>query len=165
MQLNEFFNYKNQLMKDICSDRKIVELITDETTNSLPNFDLRYTKVFPYEFIPETVEDGSTFVCFDVDIDSVESKTVYSALLYVWVFTHKSKMRLSKGGVRTDELSAAIDKKLNGSRMYGLGELDLKAVERFSPITDYQGRVLVYSATDFNRAGVSHKPPSKRGIR
>lgn len=165
MQLDELKIYKTQLMKDICSDRKVVDLITDREKNQLPKFDLRYTKVFPYEFVPETVEDGCTFVCFDVDIDNVENKTIYEPVLYVWIFTHKSKMRLAKGGVRTDELSAAINKILNGNRQYGLGELNLRAVERFSPAKDYQGRVLVYSATDFNRPGVKHNPPVRRGNR
>ena len=100
-------------------------------------------------------------MCFDVDISNVLNKTFYIPVLYVWVFTHKSKMRLSSGGIRVDALASKIDELLNGSRFYGLGELELRQVGRFSPITDYQGRFLVYYAKDFNRS-TSKQPPSNR---
>ena len=152
MQLEEFFSYKNRLMKGICGDGKIARLITDDPDVRTPSHALAYTQVFPYEYIPETVDEGKTFICFDVDIDRVENKTFYMPVLYVWCFTHKSKFRLPGGGVRLDQLSSELDRLLNGSRIYGLGELNLRSVTRFSPILDYQGRVLVYTAKDFNRS-------------
>ena len=157
MELEEFFNYKNHLMKELCQNRNIVTLITDSDDSKVPNHTLPYSQIFPYEFIPETIDDGQTFVCFDVDIGDVLNKTYYLPVLYIWIFTHKSKMRLDEGGVRIDKLASEIDKMLNGSRFYGLGELDLKQVGRFSPIVDYQGRVLTYKAVDFNRSAA--KPP------
>ena len=164
MSLKDFFDYKNRLMQDLCKSREIVTLVTDNQDSDVPNHTLPYSQVFPYEYIPETVNDGQTFICFDVDIASVENKTFYIPVLYIWAFTHKSKFRLNKadgGGVRIDRLCAEIDKVLNGSRYYGLGTLDLVRVERFSPILDYQGRVMVYTTRDFNRFG-SKTPPSNR---
>lgn len=105
-----------------------------------------------------------TFICFDVDIAEVIDKTFYVPVVYVWVFTHKSKLHLEEGGVRSDKLAVEINKELSGSRYFGLGELDLSQVGRFSPITDYQGRVLTYYAKDFNRLSPSKKPPSRRKI-
>ena len=162
MLLDEFFDYKNELMKTLCCNEEIVRLVTDSRKAPVPNYDLAYKQIYPYEFVPETVDDGKTFICFDVDIADVEDKTFYLPVVYVWVFTHKSKMRLSEGGIRTDQLAVEINKELNGSRYFGLGELDLYSVGRFSPITDYQGRVLTYSAKDFNRAGISKRPPANR---
>lgn len=162
MFLDEFFDYKNELMKTICSSREIVRLVTDSKEAPVPNYGMIYTQVFPFEFVPDTVDDGMTFICFDVDIPKVVDKTYYLPALYVWVFTHKSKMRLNEGGVRTDLLAVEINRELNGSRLFGLGELDLYSVERFSPAPDYQGRVLTYTARDFNRAGTSRRPPANR---
>ena len=162
MYLDEFFDYKNELMKTLCSNKDIVRLVTDSKDAPVPNYDLAYSQIFPFEFVPETVDDGMTFICFDVDIPEVIDKTYYLPALYVWVFTHKSKMRLNEGGIRTDQLAVEINKELNGSRYFGLGELDLYSVGRFSPITDYQGRVLTYSARDFNRGGTSRRPPANR---
>lgn len=161
MNLQEFFDYKNQIMKELCCNADIVTLVTDNEDSPVPNHTLAYSQIFPYEFVPETVDNGQTFICFDSDIVEVVNKTFYVPVLYVWVFTHKSKMRLPEGGVRVDRLASEIDKALNGSRYFGLGELDLDNVSRFSPITDYQGRVLTYYAKDFNRLA-SKQPPSNR---
>lgn len=162
MLLDEFFDYKNELMKTLCSNEQVVRLVTDSGKAPVPNYDLAYKQIYPYEFVPETVDDAKTFICFDVDIAEVEDKTFYLPVVYVWILTHKSKMRLIEGGIRTDQLAVEINKELNGSRYFGLGELDLYSVGRFSPITDYQGRVLTYSAKDFNRISPSKRPPANR---
>lgn len=161
MELNELFDYKNRFMKDLCCNESVVKLITDKEDSKVPNHTLAYSQIFPFEFVPETVDNGQTFVCFDVDIVDVQNKTFYTPVLYVWVFTHKSKLHLPEGGVRTDALAVEINRFLNGSRFYGLGELELKSVTRFSPINDYQGRALAYVARDFNRS-ISQPVPSNR---
>ena len=159
MYLEEFFDYKNKAVETLCRNEKIVRLITDSDDAPVPNYDLAYKQIFPYEFVPDTVDDGKVFICLDVDIAEVKNKTFYVPVLYLWVFAHKSKLRLEEGGVRTDQICAEIDKELNGSRFFGLGELDLFTVKRFTPITDYQGRVMAYYAQDFNRLHPSNKKP------
>lgn len=150
MQLQEFFDYKNQLMADLLTNESIVKLLDDDIP--MQNADtLAYTQVFPCEYVPETVQESKTFICFDVDIQESVNKTYLLPTLYVWVFTHRSKLRLPEGGVRTDKLCSEICKAINGSRNYGLGELNLFAVKRFAPMTDYQGKVLTFHAKDFNR--------------
>lgn len=163
MQLDELFDYKNQLAEDLLTDETIVRLLSDDCTVTENPEQLMYKQVFPYEYVPETLEHGQTFICCDVDIQQSYNKTFLQPILYVWVFTHKSKLRLPDGGVRTDRLASEITKALNGSRNYGLGELDIYSVKRFAPITDYQGKVLLFRATDFNRFTPNGKPvPSNR---
>ena len=160
--LRELFDYKNKLMEDILTSGKIVGLIEDGMTVAEAD-GLRYTQVFPYEFVPDTVEHGKTFVCFDVDILGVENKTFIHPVIYVWVFTHKSKMRAQGGGVRVDNLVSEIASVLNGSRYYGLGELDLRSVKRFAPMTDFQGKYMVFDAKDYNRLSpTGQKIPGNR---
>lgn len=164
MNLNEFFDYKNRIMEDLCSSPEIVKILTEEENPSVPDVSLPYSQVFPFEFIPETVDSAHTFICFDTDIINVLNKTFYEPALYVWIFTHKSKLRMRNGeGILPDKLSYEVDRILNGNRKYGMGTLDLDSVHRFSPIQDYQGRVLVYSARDWNRPGVNKPVPAKRG--
>lgn len=163
MQLDEFFDYKNRLMDDLLTSKRIITLLSDDCKTIRSPESLVYSQVFPYEYIPETVTHGHTFICCEVEIQKVSSKTYLTPALYVWVFTHKSKIRLPEGGVRTDKLCSEIAKAINGSRFYGLGELDLYSVKRFAPITDYQGKVMMFQATDFNRFSPSGKPvPSNR---
>lgn len=164
MYLQDFYDYKNQLMDDLLTNESIVKLLTDESKIIAEPGRLVYTQVFPYEYIPDTVEHGKTFICCDVDVQRTISKTYLSPTLNIWVFTHKSKLRLPDGGgVRTDRLASEITKVINGSRMYGLGELEFYSAKRFAPITDYQGKALVFHANEFNRLSPTGKPvPSNR---
>lgn len=151
MQLSDLYDYKNKLMEDLLTNEKIVELLNEELPFSEAR-SLAYKQVFPAEYIPETVHDGSTFICFDVDVQSADSKTFLTPILYVWVFAHRSRLRLPDGGgVRTDALCSEICKAINGSREYGLGELNLYAVRRFAPMTDYNGKVMTFIMKEFNR--------------
>lgn len=155
--LDELFDYKNQLMDDMLTNEQIIRLLSDDGKTLASPETLMYSQVFPYEYVPDVVEHGQTFICCEVDIKDVVNKTFLVPVLYIWVFTHKSKVRLPGGGVRTDKLSSEITKIINGSRMYGLGELNLQSAKRFSPIGDYQGRILTFYTKDFNRLSPSDK--------
>lgn len=163
MQLDELFDYKNRLVHDLLTNKEVVRLLDDDEEGIQNPEELVYTQVFPYEYVPEMITHGQTFICCDVDIQKVTSKTFLTPYLYIWVFTHKSKIRLRDSGVRTDRLCSEIVEAINGSRYYGLGELELNSARRFHPIDDYLGRVLTFNATDFNRLSPSGKSaPSNR---
>ena len=173
MYLEEFINYKNQLTDDLLGNEEIVRLMNDkyELTPIEHAGELFRTQLFPYEFIPETVEHGKTFVCFDVDInrssgrwDFQSGKMTYNPVLYIWIFTHKSLLWLPDGGgVRMDRLASEIVKTINGSHFYGMGTLDLYSVKRFAPMADYNGKVLTFDAKDWNNPSPSgHAWPKNR---
>jgi hypothetical protein len=163
LQLEDFFDYKNQLMEDILTTESIVRLL-DEEISMDDAAKLAYSQVFPCEYVPETVQGGKTYICFDVDILKSSNSTFYIPTIYIWIFAHRSQLRLPDGGgVRTDTICSELCKKINGSRKYGLGELDLYSAKRFAPMTDYQGKVLCFYAKDFNRVYDPSKPtPSNR---
>ncbi len=166
MYLEEFYDYKNQLVSDIISNPEIVRLLNDNDEVLTSPEELIYTQIFPYEYVPETIEHGQTFVCCDVDVQRSLNKTFLSPVLYIWIFTHKSKLRLTEGGVRVDRIASEISKTINGSRYYGLGELNMYSSKRFAPINDYQGKVLTFHMTEFNRTnptGKTYSANRKRG--
>lgn len=150
MQLQDFYDYKNKLMEDLLTSPEIVSLVDSELEFE-DSVSLAYKQIFPYEYVPDTIQEGKTFICFDVDIEKSLNKTFYLPTIRVWVFTHKSKLRLPEGGVRTDKLCSEISKKINGSKWYGLGELDLESVRRFAPVTDFQGKCMTFQAREYNR--------------
>lgn len=163
MLLEEFYDYKNQMMEDILTTKSIVDLLGNDVEHEIPALELAYTQVFPFEYIPDTVEHSRTYICFDIDIQKSANQTYYYPIIYVWIFTHKSLMRLPEGGVRTDKIAAELAKKLCGSMMYGLGPLEMYSSKRFAPITDYQGKVLTFHALDFNSPKPTKQPiPSNR---
>lgn len=166
MYLGELFDYKNKLMEDLCKNEEIVRLVTGEECPLLPAHELAYKKFFPYEHIPETASEASVYICFEVTARKVPNKTFYYPMIYIWIAAHQSKMRPEWGGVLTDQIAIEIDKMLNGSRLYGQGELELSAVDTFAPTTGYLGRSLAYATRDFNRGNMKHPVPGnrKRGV-
>lgn len=157
MQLQDLFDYKNQLMQDLLTNENIVRLI-DSDIDMKDAYKLAYNKVFPYEYVPDTTNNGDTFVCFDVDVLDIMNKTFLNPTLYVWVFTHRTNMRLPQGGLRVDKFCAELCEAINGSRMYGLGELEFKSMRRFAPMTDFQGKCLIFKAVEINRYHTPLKP-------
>lgn len=135
----------------------MVKLINEEKTLETAG-ELAYTQLFPYEYIPETVEHGHTYICCEVDVMASSSRTSKSTRLYyrptlnIWIMVHKSKLRLPEGGVRFDVIAAEIANTINESLFYGFKGLQLYSVNRFSPMTDYQGKVLTFIANDINWA-------------
>ena len=150
MKLEDFYDYKNQLMEDLMTNEKIVKLIDDKIPMDRAP-ELVYKKVFPCEYVPETVQDGDTFICCDVDVSQSPDKTFLYPILYIWVFTHRSKLRLPEGGVRTDKLCCEICRVIDGSHEYGLGQLNLYSCKRYAPMTDFQGKVMTFTLKEFKR--------------
>ena len=168
MNLQDFFDYKNQFMNDILTNENIVRLL-DDTIPVERAQELVYKQVFPFEYIPDTIEHGHTFICIDVDVQapsfrSTASKSLfYDPVIYIWVMSHKSKLALPKGGVRTDRICAEIAKKINGSMYYGIGKLSLYSVKRFAPVVDFPGKVMTFTAQEWNLQYDPNKDvPSRR---
>ena len=162
--LDEIFDYKNQIMEDLLTNPGIVSLITDDPHLRQHPERLVYTQIYPWERVPDTTEDATVYICCEVDVRKIPNKTYMLPTIYVWVIVHDSLLRLPNGGgVRYDKLSSEIVKTLNGSRKYGLGELDLSGVKKISPIDHYQGRTLTFDTFEFNRQSPTGKEvPSKR---
>lgn len=149
--LEEFTEYKNTLMRAICTSDVIVDLLKLETDKpGITGRDMRYDRIFPYNYVPLVTQNAKTFVCFVVTAPNVRDGVVTDLTLTVFVFTHQDIMRTDKG-MRTDLLISEIDKLLNGSTDYGLGKVKLKACDVLQvPVRGYSGLFSVYTVKDFN---------------
>lgn len=163
MYLEEFFRYKNQLMQDILTNETLVDLISCGSVELADAAKLAYDQVWPCEYITETLEEGKTYVCFDVDIQRSINKTFYVPVIYVWIFTHRHILRLPEGGLRTDKIAHEITKILDGSKMYGMGDLRLYSAKRFVPLNDWAGKVLTFDAKEISKTHPTGKkaPPNR----
>lgn len=148
--LEEFTTYKNTLMKAICTSTAIVDLLkiaSDPVT--ITGRDMRYKRIYPYNYVPLTIENAQTFICFTVTAPNIKKGIINDLRLTVYVFTHQDIMRTDRG-MRTDLLISEIDKLLNGSTEYGLGKVELKACDVMQvPCQGYSGLYSVYTVQDF----------------
>lgn len=146
---DEVTAYKNKLMQQICTDDGIVQMmrLSGETTSGK---DMRYKKIFPWAYVPDTALTAEKYICFDIRGLPATSGVTRASEILIFTFTHQTLMR-TNDGVFPDLLSAKINHILNGSVDYGLNRVELKSSDPFSPISDYHGRRDVYYVKDFNR--------------
>lgn len=151
--LEEFTSYKQTLMQAICTSDSIVNLLKKPSDpENITGRDMRYNRIFPYNYVPLTAETATTFICFSVTAPNVRDNVITQLYLYVWVFTHQDLMKTDKG-MRTDLLVSEIDKLINGSTKYGFGKVRLRSCEITAvPTEGYTGLCSVYTVEDLNRA-------------
>lgn len=149
--LEEFTTYKQTLMETICTSPTIVSLLKKETDSAdITGRDMRYDRIFPYNYVPLTIENATTFICFTVTAPNVRDDIISELRLVIYVFTHQDLMRTAKG-MRTDLIVSEIDKLLNGSTKYGLGKVSLRSCDVMQvPAQGYSGLYLVYAVKEFN---------------
>ena len=137
-------------MKSLCLSEKIQRLILLTPPNNTNGREMMYKNIFPYPYVPDTVVEANTFICFDMEVRRVQNRTFKDVSISFWTFTHQSLMR-TKDGIRTDLLANEIDNIINGNRKFGLGTVELQSVTLMNPAKDYHGRTLIYRSVDFNR--------------
>lgn len=149
--LEEFTKYKQTLMQALCTSEGVVDLMKlDSDPDTITGKDMRYSRIYPYNYVPLTIEKAQTFICFTVTAPNVKDNLIAELRLTVYVFTHQDLMRTNEG-IRTDLLVSEIDKLLNGSTKYGLGKVTLKCCDVMQvPCQGYSGLFSVYSVKDFS---------------
>ena len=151
--LEEFTTYKQTLMRAICTSDRITELMKLDTDPAgITGKDMRYKRIFPYNYVPLVIETAQSFICFTVTAPNVRDELITELRLTVYVFSHQDIMR-TDDGIRTDLLISEIDKLLNGSTKYGLGKVSLKMCDVMQvPCQGYSGLFSVYSVKDFSQS-------------
>lgn len=148
--LAEFSRIKSDILRLLLTSQEFTNLVTNSTEYTAPYLNLRYTQVFPYPWLDDTVTEEKTFVCFDIDSPRVISQTIKTINLTVWEFSHENLMKMSNG-TRTDVLASCIDKLLNGFVGAGASQIELTGTRRINPARRFYGRQLDYTIKDMNR--------------
>ena len=148
--LNELCTYKDKLLDLLCSDERIVQLLLDEEDVEVPDCDLPFKVVFPYNYVSENTTQEKTYICFDIEVPEVQNSTSLEYDLYIWAFCHESKIPVKGGGTRPDQLAMQIQRLLSLSNDFGKTPLMLESVASVSPIKEHWGKILQYKTVAFN---------------
>ncbi len=115
---------------------------------------LTYTRIFPHLYIPDTIEETSSFINVEVKVPDISDSGVWVyPELIVDVIVHQNKMKLDLSGIsatRADYLSQLVDSELNGSLDFGVGKLVLVSNEPGSVNDKFRFRRLTFVAQDVN---------------
>lgn len=149
--------WKNIIMSELQNDDDIIvalDLNDDEDEENLA-----YTRIFPYEFVPETQEVVKCYILVEIHI-SPQRNRYNNANFYdhptiaFRVLAHQDDMRMSLptlSAVRTDYIAELIDKKYNGRLGFGIGKLQLTSNVAGSLNDTYRYRDLVFESVDVSK--------------
>lgn len=154
--LKELKEYRSAIMKILCSDQKIVDLIKDNSGSSAPDRSLMYKNIYPYAYTPDTTKETDTYICFRIYVPEVMNKTFKKINLVFYIFAHQSHIRTSNG-LRPDLIAERIEELFNGSMDFGVGRMKLDGMDDISPSTNFHGIALEYSVSEFNRPAINGK--------
>ena len=92
--MSMFKDYRNTLMKALCSSKDIVNLLknTNEDSPTLPDKSLLYDHIYPYPFIPQADEAAKTYVGVRLTVpqQNIQNHTPYRFHLHALQFDESS---------------------------------------------------------------------------
>lgn len=154
---------KQALLQDILTDEKAVKLIANTPNITLPALDLRYKQVVPWKKVPNTVEEATSYVTFEVRIPQVITKATRIYRLDIYVMTNENTMKIDNAegtrlgipdrGSRIDILADRIDYLVNDSKRYTFDEMKFISSDTFTPYEKFFGRVISYEIRGWNMGG------------
>lgn len=151
--LKDIGKYKKTLLSTLISSSDICELLFNKANYTEDDVDnLVYTQIFPYLYIDGTQTEVLSYLCFEVDVPRVPTKTIKNMQLIVWTYCHKDTMKYTKKGyfgTKADILADMVERQLRESDQFGIGKLQLISCTTFCPKNEYYGRKLIYNIPDF----------------
>lgn len=154
--------YKNRLVNLLLQSPDICEALlglgyTEEDVfgdeNDDDDYGIVYRQVFPYLYIDETQTTVLPYLCLEVDIPRVPTRTIKDMKIIIWCYCHRDCMKYSKKGylgTRADILSDMVERQLRSSEKFGIGLLQLDSVTYLSNTnSNYYGRQMIFTISDF----------------
>lgn len=117
--------WKNKAIALVLEQDEIIDLLemSDEEAD-----DPMYTRIFPYNHIPQTVEEAKVYITFTVTVPKITFNKIWAyPRLTVRVIAHQERMKLNLAGVsatRIDYISKLIVNLLTKND-FGFGKLKL----------------------------------------
>jgi len=146
--LVEIMEYKNKLMKLLIISPTIVNAIDPSKADC--SDELIWENIFPMYVYPKTEDEVKTYICVVLSVPNVRDNVYKNVTIMIHIFTHVSKQRTSNGYVLTDFIQSEVDKLLNGSAGFGIGDLRLKSVTPLQVSPNHCGSTLTYINDNFN---------------
>lgn len=122
---NAISDWKNKAIELVIGQDEIMELLDmDEEEADDP----MYTRIFPYNHIPQTIEETKVYITFTVNIPKITFNKIWAyPRLTVRVIAHQERMKLNMAGVsatRIDYIAKLIVDLLTKND-FGYGKLHL----------------------------------------
>lgn len=163
--LNVISDMKQTVLRALLTDADVVKIVRNSSDILLPDMELRYTHIFPWMYVPDTVEDTGSYIGMKIRTRDPVNAAARVYDLTIYIMCHKEHMRMNgtvcanlgldvtDSGSRVDVLMDKIDRLLNGSEELGFGKMELVDSDEFKPAEKFHGRYITYRVNGWNRYG------------
>lgn len=159
--MKQFREYRSLIMKKICDNQTIVDLLTNAENSRATPEDLIKTHVYPFEFIPGTTEEGKSYISMLFSVPMVDNgMTSLTCYLKIYIVTYSELAWANKDGVsglRYDLIAEELDKTLNGLIDTGFRVNLMARKDGYQPMHNWHGTALTYEVQAWNRPKQSHR--------
>lgn len=124
----ELGEFKLTLIRKMIEDENIVALINAPTDEVEYPDDLIYTRIFPYNRVPDTEQEVKTYITVMVNATSVPMRNdiTRKISIIVRIYSHCNLMKVTgESSDRIDLLSGYVDRLMNESLDFGIGYVTL----------------------------------------
>lgn len=122
---NAISEWKNKAIELVLEQDEIMELLEMDDNEA---DDPVYTRIFPYNHIPQTIEETKVYITFTVNVPRITFNKIWAyPRLTVRVIAHQERMKLNMAGVsatRIDYMAKLIVDLLTKND-FGFGKLQL----------------------------------------
>ena len=155
--LEEIYQVKRKLLSQLVNDEDIVRMIDENYIDNAD--DLIYKNIFDTLYIPTTVDEVKTYVCFDIFCPNIQDDLYGDLVLHFYIFEHQDRSKFVSGNKkysRVDLLQSKISEKLNGKTFLGDGySLDTIHLKSSTPLLIdkvHRGKELILYSTGIVKA-------------
>lgn len=158
--VDQIIDYKENVIRALGQCPEIVALMLDD-----PNVDLEsdaarsvFNKyLWDYQYVDDTVQEAGVYIMVEAAQTGNNGNTISDYSLFVEVSVSKSFIDLDHSkfvgmnGNRLDNVVRFVDKVLQGSRDYGIGELHVNDIRPVSTVKQFRSVLLTFNPVDFGR--------------
>lgn len=147
----EISRYREIIFQKLIEDKVLTDLVDVEGEYAGREEDLLYKRIYPYEYIPDIIEEAGCYVLFDLDVElNRKNRTFNKFNLYIYTLAHINSMR-TPTGLRPDLMVSQIEDIFDGMSILGVGEMKLVYNRRFYTGERFRGRALCFEMLDFRQ--------------
>lgn len=152
--LYDIGRYKSRFKSKLAHSDDIKECLLGKDYDEEMVDDLLDGHIYSYLYVPDTQTETKSYICFDIRVPRVPSDYIKDMELIIYVFAHKDKMKYTKVGYignRCDALADMIDTAIANAPAtdFGIGSLRLSSIDIYQVGTEYYGRVMKYTCSEF----------------
>ncbi len=152
LRMDEITKHRTTIMQKLLADEELIKAVyypdSDYLDKQKPNAGLLvYRNIFPYRYVPTTTEEARTYITMSI---SYRKSGAYFKVgsITLFVFCNQSIMPTDYGFLRVDHIVSRIDTIMNKSNAFGIGRLELEAVDEMVVEGKMPGMYIRYKTVD-----------------